>query len=134
MVVTEKDLEIAKLRLFKIYASALAEINDKINLLKLFIKKCYGCHEELEVDNFKFAKTIGPRKLCIECYKKRQRECSFKKRAKERKNLHDNYIKKLLTRRGNLKAEDIPPQLIELKRAEIKARRFLKKAAQYERT
>jgi len=55
--------------------------------------------------------------MCVECKKKKKRiEC---------KNMSDNYIKKL-TQNSPLSHKDIPQELVELKRAELKLNRSVR--------
>jgi hypothetical protein len=73
------------------------------------------------------------------CYKKyinyvnktpKYRETKKKKiqeyKKKERENLDDRYIKETLMQNNNLKASDIPQEMIEVKRMQLMIRRQLK--------
>lgn len=76
---------------------------------------------------------------CKECHQFRMREHNKKPKIREqiqRRNqrnkriqideLRDNYIKKLLTHRTILKYEDIPDELVQLKRAQMQLQRRIK--------
>ena len=49
---------------------------------------------------------------------------------KDRESLSNNYIKKLLISRSRIVRKDIPPELIELKRIQIKITREIRNQAQ----
>jgi hypothetical protein len=57
--------------------------------------------------------------------KARNREHILSYGQDRRDGLHDGYVSYVLTKGSGLRAKDIPPQLVELKRAQIQLRRFL---------
>lgn len=78
---------------------------------------------------YKRGKLLGEsrRKYSKIGFKIRNREFVKQYMARGRKELASPYIKNLLTKGNNLSFSDIPPELIQLKRAEITARRLLKR-------
>jgi hypothetical protein len=59
-------------------------------------------------------------------HREKQRERCRINSAKHRKTLSNAYVRSLLAHRSFLSAADIPQELIEAKRAEIKIKRYLR--------
>lgn len=88
----------------------------KNNIIKYYFrcKKCvYACNAKTSYE----WKKRNP-----EAYKKKHDIC----RKRYIKELHNDYLKKLLVRGSSLSFKDITPEMIELKRVQIKLKRFYK--------
>jgi hypothetical protein len=80
--------------------------------------------KQWEKDN-KEKKAIQDQKYRLKHPEKSQ-ESWKKKQKKAIENLEDSYIKKKLTERNNLKASDIPQEMLDLKRIQLQIHRHLK--------
>jgi len=110
------------------------DVYKKLNktYIKNTCKLCYNqkCNEK---NKLKYKNNVKFRLQVINYSKTRylqninnQIEYSLERNRKERSRLFDNYIKKLISDGNNLKFADIPQELIELKRKQLKLYRHVK--------
>lgn len=80
----------------------------------LSVFTCTGCEQARPVEDFSPARIRqGTYSNCREC------------RSADRDRLTDEYILKLLTRRTKLRAADVPPEMVEAKRAAMMVQRLV---------
>ena len=93
--------------------------------------KCSRCFLVKPLDMFykDSSKKCGFNRACKKCVSvsKPYKKASKKYNKRIRENLEDIYIKRILCRRSFLKSKDIPKELIEAKREQLKLKRFLEK-------
>tara|TARA_Y100000590_G_scaffold17268_1_gene20695 strand:- start:235 stop:714 length:480 start_codon:yes stop_codon:yes gene_type:complete len=93
--------------------------------------KCSRCSLVKPLDMFykDSSKKCGFNRACKKCVSvsKPYKKASKKYNKRIRENLEDIYIKRILCRRSFLKSKDIPKELIEAKREQLKLKRFLEK-------
>lgn len=65
-------------------------------------------------------------KSCLDKYRTRKRKSNNHFAKEGRKELSDRYMKRLLVQRTRLSYSDIPPELVELKREQMKLGRLIK--------
>lgn len=116
------------------------------------VKMCSICFEVKKIDEFRVIKkpksnnSLHHRSSCKSCdriraseiYNRNLKKSRSEARAKsvrtrpariknEVDSMHDNYVKRLISR-GRIKHSDIPPALVELKRAQLQLHRKLHEA------
>ena len=102
----------------------------KNTLLKENKRICRVCNKPKK--NKTFIKKSHLTNVCLDCYnpmveasKENNRVWTRRYGKIERDNLEDSYVKTLLCRRSFLKSKDIPQELIEAKRQQVKLKRIL---------
>ena len=87
---------------------------------------CKVCHNEVTM---KWRKDNPDKYSKYNCAPRRNEEMKFKSKMRSRQHRHDmsdRYIRDLMTMHTSLKPEDIPKELVECHRANLKLKRMLK--------
>ena len=100
------------------------EFNPKSNRQKCCCKKC-TIENNKECEKLYYEENKEKRKKYLEKNKEKRKVIHKKYREYNRKNLTDQYIKRLLINETTLKFEDIPQELIEMKRQHLMCLRKL---------
>ena len=88
--------------------------------------RCKICHDK---DNMKWRKANPDKYTTYNCHPRRNEEMKTKSKMRSRQHRHDmsdRYIRDLMTMHTSLKPEDIPEELVECYRVNLKLKRMLK--------
>jgi hypothetical protein len=99
------------------YIGLISDTHDNIYNIEKFVKICRDKNKE------KIAKYM---KIYRNNNKEKTAKYNKKHAINNRKKLNNSYLKNLIMNKNNLKAKDIPQELIEIKRLHIKLIRKIK--------